>query len=136
MPNDAEIRVVMAATELGDTAAFNIRVTTKEALARALRQRQPVVIGDKKLARLFERLLWAQELRLWAQELRWWLVPFAIYCLANIISQATTQAISQRYDVKFGADWHIGRNSGSGEIILTPPKPAPPHSSPPDRSEQ
>jgi hypothetical protein len=88
-----------------------LRVTTREELAKALRERTSrVIIGNKKVARPFERLLWAQELR-------WWY-------FGTLTAFLMAYAISQSYGVKF--DWRIGRING--EISLTPTRPPAPHS--------
>jgi hypothetical protein len=86
-----------------------LRVTTKDELAKALRERTaPIVIGDTKLARPFERLLWAQELR-------WWFLP-------TLVAAVLTYAISKEYGLKF--DWRAGRYGAGGVILTPPPKPA------------
>jgi hypothetical protein len=80
-----------------------IRVTTREELTKALRERKQVIIGDKKLARPFERLLWAQ---------KYWWVP-----LAAILAD---YAISQEYQVKFThTEWRTGVTT-QDEIVLRP----------------
>jgi hypothetical protein len=90
----------------GKGAVF-VRATTKEELAEALRERRAhVVIGDKKLARPFERLLWAQELR-------WWY-------FGTLLATLLAYAISHQYGVKF--DWKVKRTP-EFEIILTPTRP-------------
>jgi hypothetical protein len=92
-----------------------IRVTTREELTKALRERtaQIIIIEDNKLARLFAMALWVQGL---------WLV-------GDKVADVVKYAISQSYGVNF--DWHIDRVSG--RITLTPPtKPAPP----PSRGEE
>jgi hypothetical protein len=116
-PGGEPISFTMSAVETGDVAVFVVRVTTREELARALRERTAaaVVIGDKKLARPFELLLWAQELR-------WWY-------LGTLIAGVLVYAISQQYGVKF--DWKMKRTP-EFEIMLTPTKPP----APPSLSEE
>jgi hypothetical protein len=109
MPTNGKepISFSMSVVETGDTASFLVRVTTREELTKALRERRAqVVIGDKKLARPFERLLWARELR-------WWY-------FGTLIAGLLTYAISQQYGVKF--DWKVKRTP-EFEIILTPTRP-------------
>jgi hypothetical protein len=90
-----------------------IRVTTREELTKALRERTAqIIIGNKELARPFERLLWAQELR-------WWY-------LGTLAAALMAYGISQSYGVKLKGKYDLGRVSG--EISLTPTKPAPPSS--------
>jgi hypothetical protein len=115
MPNDElpSIHFGFAATEAGDEAKFYVHVTTKEELTRALREgTAPIVIKNEKLARLFEWLLWARELR-------WWY-------FGTLVALLIAYAISQQYSVKLGL-WGIGRQGG--EIVLNPQKPSSPPSS-------
>jgi hypothetical protein len=105
----------MSVVETGDAAAFFVRVTTREELAKALRERRAqVVIADKRLARPFQRLLWAQELR-------WWY-------FGTLIAALVAYSISQQYGVKF--DWKVKRTPGlEFGITLTPTRPPAPPSS-------
>jgi hypothetical protein len=100
-----DIRSVLAGTS---TLVAGARVTTREELEKALRERTQVIIADKKLARPFEWLLWARELR-------WWLAAFGI-----------AYAISQQYKIEFRhTEWRADRIN-QDEIIITPTTKPPP----------
>jgi hypothetical protein len=119
--DDKQIVAALAVTEIGDQAAFYIHVTTKDELAKALHERKsPIIIGDKKLARPFEWLLWSKELRSWAKEAWWW---FLVIYLMGAISQAMLKG----HRVELRGGWDIGRHV-NGEIILTPQRPPSPPS--------
>ena len=94
-------------------------VASRQELAQALRQHAlPIIIRDKKLARPFEVLWWAQQ--------NWWAVVMAI-----IIAYA----ISQRYGVTFKhTEWKTGVTT-QDEIVLTPTRPQSPFGTAPGGEE-
>jgi hypothetical protein len=106
--------------------AVVVRVTTREELVKALRERtaQVIIIEDnKKLARPFELLLWAQEVRKW-------LGPVAVIvasCVAYNIAQSYPGDVAVKFgwDVRIGG-WDLGRIDG--DISFTQTKPPPPPS--------
>jgi hypothetical protein len=73
-----------------------------------------VIIRDR-LARPFEWLLWARELR-------WWF-------LGALVAWIVMHLVSQGYGVNLKVGWDIGRGA-SGEIVLIPTTPRPPHGLP------
>jgi hypothetical protein len=103
-----------------------ITVTTREELARALRQHErPVVIRNEKLARPFERLRWAQELPLWV--------------FVGLLVGLLYWAVWLSYGVNIKGHFEINRTwlpSGDFEITLTPTSPTAPRSSPPSATEE
>jgi hypothetical protein len=104
-----DIRSVLAGTS---TLVAVARVTTREELEKALRERTQVIIADKKLARPFEWLLWAQELR-------WWY-------LGTLAAIVIAYAISQQNKMEFRhTEWRAGRTN-QDEIIITPTTKPPP----------
>jgi hypothetical protein len=106
--------------------AVVVRVTTREELAKALREptAQVIIIEDnKKLARPFELLLCAQEVRKL-------LGPVAVI-VASCVAYNIAQSYPGDVTVKFGWDvrirgWDLGRIDG--DISFTRTKPAPPRS--------
>jgi hypothetical protein len=83
-------------------------VTTREELTKALRKgTAPIIIRNKKLARLFALALWSSSL---------WVV-------GDRVADIVKYAISQGYGVNLKADWSIGRIGV--EIILTPMRVVP-----------
>jgi hypothetical protein len=92
---------------LAGAGSLETRVSTREELEKVLRERTPAIIGNRKLARPFERLLWARELRLWY--------------FGAIIAFLIAYGISHGYGLRGKFDWDVTRRSG--EIVLTPPSP-------------
>jgi hypothetical protein len=86
------------------------RIQSRRGSAQAyrLKRRAPIVIGDTKLARPFERLLWAQELR-------WWFLP-------TLVAAVLTYTISKELGLKF--DWRASRYGAGGVVLTPPPMPA------------
>jgi hypothetical protein len=113
MPKDQEIRPPLHVDE-DVLYPPTVRVQTKQELKRALYKRtSQIVIGDKKLARPFELLLWARELR-------WWY-------FGTLLAALCAYAISQGYGVRLRGENEWGLKRIGGEITLTPTRPrAPP----------
>jgi hypothetical protein len=82
------------------------RVMTREELVEALHRKTPFVIGDKRLARPFETLLWAREARLWL------LGGTALFLLGYALW------LSNRFEFRH-TEWRVNRTI-QDKIILTP----------------